>query len=211
VGQVQRLASGHGFTGRKRNPVSPEKVSQMFLKKLHKCCRGKKARRSERSEEPLYLSWPLLLFVPRPLHQLSLLLRGTASQTYTNSVCLRARIKRPRRNPVSAGWPTSKFGCPIFATASSSLRWAIARSAIRFRQQIYPWQPAAANLNQIGHSENIPNGRLDSGCPLRPWRWGREVRLSVVHRRALGHVVLLLAPPAGRAGERLTAGSDSSP
>ena len=25
------------------------------------------------------------------------------------------------------GWPTPKFGCPIFATVSSSLRWAIAR------------------------------------------------------------------------------------
>ena len=36
-------------------------------------------------------------------------------------------------------------------------------------------------------------------------RWPGGVGLGGGHRRALGPLVLLLAPPAGRAGERLTA------
>jgi hypothetical protein len=39
---------------------------------------------------------------------------------------------QPLLSPAGPGLTHNKFGCPIFATVSSSLRWAMARSAIRF-------------------------------------------------------------------------------
>src|SRR2546421_1331838 len=47
--------------------------------------------------------------------------------------------------------------------------------------------------------------RLGARCALLGGRWSGSVELGGGHRRAVGAVVLLLAPPAGHAGERLTA------
>ena len=47
--------------------------------------------------------------------------------------------------------------------------------------------------------------RLGAHRPPRGGRWPGGVGLGGGHRRALGALVLLLAPPAGHAGERLTA------
>ena len=58
---------------------------------------------------------------------------------------------------VLAEWPTSKFGWFIFAPSSSSLRWAIAQSAIRFLKA----------ATQIRSKPRTGRARLQSGHKSR--------------------------------------------
>ena len=47
--------------------------------------------------------------------------------------------------------------------------------------------------------------RLDAHCSLRGGRWPGGVGVGGGHQRAMGALVLLVAPPPGHTGERLTA------
>jgi len=63
--------------------------------------------------------------------------------------------------------------------------------------------PVPARLKGLRRLRHQP--RLGAHRPPLGGRWPGGVGLGGGHRRALGALVLLLAPPAGHAGERLTA------
>ncbi len=67
--------------------------------------------------------------------------------------------------------------------------------------------PVPARLKEWAYAGFAIDPRLGAHRPLRGGRRPAGVGLGGGHRRALGALVLLLAPPAGHAGARLAAAS----